>query len=53
MQLTGSQYQQLTNALLDAFPTPARLAEMVRFRKSRKTSILLRPVVILKKSCSN
>ncbi len=32
MKLTGSQYQQLTNALLDAFPTPARLAEMVRFR---------------------
>jgi hypothetical protein len=32
MKLTGSQYKQLTDALLDAFPTPAKLAEMVQFR---------------------
>src|SRR5437868_6974510 len=32
MKLTGQQYQQLTDALLDAFPSPAKLAEMVRFR---------------------
>jgi len=32
MKLTGQQYQQLSKALLDAFPTPATLAEMVRFR---------------------
>lgn len=32
MKLTGLQYQQLTNVFLEAFPTPAILAEMVRFR---------------------
>ena len=32
MKLTGQQYQQLTEAILDAFPTLARLAEMVQFR---------------------
>jgi Effector-associated domain 1/Trypsin-like peptidase domain len=32
MRLSGKQYQQLTEALLDAFPTQAGLRQMVRFR---------------------
>ncbi len=32
MKLTGQQYQQLTTALLMAFPTPIKLAEMVQYR---------------------
>lgn len=32
MKLIGQQYQQLKDALLDAFPTLAKLTEMVQFR---------------------
>jgi hypothetical protein len=32
MKLTGQQYKQLTEALLDAFPSLQRLTELVRFR---------------------
>ncbi|MEI6046228.1 MAG: effector-associated domain EAD1-containing protein [Chloroflexota bacterium] len=32
MRLTGQQYQQLTEALLDAFPSLAKLDQMVQFR---------------------
>lgn len=32
MKLTGSQYKQLTHALLDAFPEQQRLAEVVKFQ---------------------
>lgn len=32
MRLTGRQYQQLTDAFLDAFPSQQRLAELVRYR---------------------
>lgn len=32
MKLTGSQFKQLTDALIDAFPEQIRLAEVLRFR---------------------
>jgi Effector-associated domain 1 len=32
MKLNGRQYQQFTDALLDAFPSLFRLEEMLRFR---------------------
>ena len=32
MRLTGPQYEQLVKALLSAFPTPDKLAQMLRFR---------------------
>ncbi|NEQ86911.1 MAG: serine protease, partial [Moorea sp. SIO2I5] len=35
MKLTGQQYQQLTNALLGAFPSKSRLAELVYFKFSK------------------
>ncbi|EGJ30771.1 MULTISPECIES: effector-associated domain EAD1-containing protein [Moorena] len=35
MKLTGQQYQQLTNALLDAFPLKIRLAELVEYKFSK------------------
>ncbi|NEP20618.1 MAG: trypsin-like peptidase domain-containing protein [Moorea sp. SIO3I6] len=34
-KLTGPQYQQLTNALLDAFPSKSILAELVYFKFSK------------------
>jgi len=40
MKLTGQQYQQLTDALLDAFPSPAKLAEMLRFRLEKNIHTL-------------
>jgi len=40
MRLNGPQYRQLTEALLDAFPTPARLTQMVRFRLDRNLSTI-------------
>ncbi len=35
MKLTGPQYQQLTNGLLDAFPSKQELAELVYFKFSK------------------
>ncbi|WP_293048140.1 effector-associated domain EAD1-containing protein [Moorena sp. SIO1F2] len=35
MTLTGPQYQQLTNALIDAFPSKQELAELVYFKFSK------------------
>ncbi|NEO70413.1 effector-associated domain EAD1-containing protein [Moorena sp. SIO3H5] len=35
MKLTGQQYQQLTNALLEAFPSKIRLAELVQYKFSK------------------
>ncbi|WP_424097397.1 effector-associated domain EAD1-containing protein [Moorena producens] len=35
MRLTGPQYQQLTNALISAFPDQQRLAQVVRFRLNK------------------
>jgi len=35
MRLTGRQYEQFVNALLGAFPSQARLAQMIRFRLDR------------------
>lgn len=32
MKLTGSQYKQLTEALIDAFPSQQKLTEVVKFR---------------------
>lgn len=32
MKLSGQQYKQFTDALLDAFPSRAKLAQMVKFR---------------------
>jgi hypothetical protein len=32
VKLTGQQYKQLTDALLDAYPTPIKLAQLLRFR---------------------
>jgi len=40
MRLDGRQYQQLSDALLDAFPTLARLTQMVRFRLGRNLSAI-------------
>lgn len=36
MRLSGSQYQLLVLAVLDAFPTRQRLAEMVRYQLGRQ-----------------
>src|SRR4051812_47165800 len=38
MELTGTQYQQLQNALLSAFPSQTALAQMVRFRLNQVLS---------------
>lgn len=35
MKLTGSQYERVTNALIDAFPSQARLEQLLRFRLER------------------
>jgi hypothetical protein len=39
MRLTGAQYEQFTDALLDAFP-PQRLTEMVRFRLDKNLAAI-------------
>ncbi|NEO74777.1 effector-associated domain EAD1-containing protein [Moorena sp. SIO4G3] len=40
MKLTGQQYQQLTNALIDAFTNQQRLAEVVRFRFNKNLNAI-------------
>jgi V8-like Glu-specific endopeptidase len=40
MRLTGRQYQQLTEALVDAFPEPQKLAQMVRFRLEKNLNAI-------------
>ncbi|MDJ0734757.1 MAG: effector-associated domain EAD1-containing protein [Nostocaceae cyanobacterium] len=40
MTLTGEQYQQLTNILMQAFPTPAKLTQMVRFRLDKNLAAI-------------
>jgi hypothetical protein len=40
MALTGSQYQQLTEALENAFPSQQRLAEVVQFRLSKNLNVI-------------
>ncbi len=39
MRLSGSQFSQLTNALIDAFPEQIRLAEVLRFRFNRNLNV--------------
>jgi V8-like Glu-specific endopeptidase len=40
MELTGRQYQQLTEALIDAFPTLQKLTQMVQFRLDRNLAAI-------------
>lgn len=40
MKLTGRQYKQLTEALLDAFPSQQRLAELVKFRLDKNLNAI-------------
>jgi len=40
MDLSGSQYEQLTDALLQAFPSQARLRRMVRYRLGMNLSAI-------------
>jgi len=40
MRLTGKQYQQLTDALIDAFPSQQRLAELVKFRLEKNLNAI-------------
>ena len=40
MKLKGSQYKQFTEALLDAFPSPQRLAELVQFQFGKTSTSL-------------
>lgn len=52
MKLSGQQYRQLTEALLDAFPSKSSLAQMVRFRLEKNLDAIaigdaLRDIVFL------
>ncbi|GAB1543382.1 hypothetical protein NUACC21_60560 [Scytonema sp. NUACC21] len=40
MQLTGQQFRQLTEALIDAFPSQQRLTELVRFRLDKNLNAI-------------
>ena len=40
MKLTGRQYQQLTHALIDAFPSQQRLFELVKFRLEKNLNAI-------------
>jgi V8-like Glu-specific endopeptidase len=40
MKLSGEQYQQLLKALLDAFPSQARLEEFVQFRFGKNLNVI-------------
>ena len=40
MELTGQQWQQLTDALVEAFPSYARMSQMVRFRLARNLATI-------------
>ena len=40
MRLSGRQYELLTRALLDAFPSPGRLERMVRYRLDRNLAAI-------------
>lgn len=40
MKLTGQQYNQLQDALLDAFPSQQRLAEVVKFRLDKNLNAI-------------
>jgi hypothetical protein len=35
LKLTGKQVEDLTNALVDAFPTPAKMTQMLRFKVNK------------------
>lgn len=40
MRLTGQQYEQLTKALLDAFPSQGKLAQLVTFRLEKNLNAI-------------
>lgn len=40
MRLTGQQYEQLTEALLDAFPSQGKLAQLVTFRLEKNLNAI-------------